>query len=175
MWQPQCGSHLQLVNACICNSKSYHNQIKPWFHSLAVSVGQIIPKKVSMTLRQLTNDKMDIGHDDEESCSQGWWWVLPAAADPPPVQLRADELHLNSLGPAQRYISLAHNIFPVLYYFYFKHHILFYILATYYNFIFGNALQFPSSWVTMCNRVCAFGLASICTAAKRHTWLLFAG
>ena len=51
-----CGSHLQLVNACICNSKSYHNQIKPWFHSLAVSVGQIIPKKVSMTLRQLTND-----------------------------------------------------------------------------------------------------------------------
>ena len=73
---------------------------------------------------------------DDGYCLQQWIH--------PPVQLRADELHLNSLRRAQHYISFAHHIIPDLSSF------SFYILPLYNSF---STLHLWS-WAPMCNRLC---------------------
>ena len=101
-----------------------------------------------MTLKLLTND----------GSKMKWTWkrVVPRVDDGyclqqqihSPVRLRADELHLNSLGRAQRYIS-----FIFLHFF-----LILYFAALYYN----SGCREPQ-----CATVRAFGLASMCTAAKQ--------
>ena len=97
----------------------------------------------------------------------------------PPVQLRADELHLNSLRRAQHYISFAHHIIPDYI------SCSFYILPLYNSFSLHGTLHYSSFLFQIfllhynsgrrepqCATVYTFGPASICTAANRHVIII---
>ena len=97
----------------------------------------------------------------------------------PLVQLRADELHLNSLRRAQHYISFAHHIIPDYI------SCSFYILPLYNSFSLHGTLHYSSFLFQIFllhynsgrrepqgATVYTFGPASICTAANRHVIII---